>query len=128
VAATLKDGYNNMDVWVVPTWDMDENGEKAPAPCNISRNWKWDGSPAWSPDGRVIAFSGDRTATGFDCTDDDRVADSNEVVVADLESDRLHVRVARYLVNGYPVYRCGDDVNRVVLDVTTKPPASVEYE
>ena len=64
VAAALRDGYNNVDVWVVPTWDVDEKGERAPAPCNISRNWKWDGSPVWSPDGRVIAFSGDRTVTG----------------------------------------------------------------
>ena len=64
VAAELKDGFNNFDVWIVPTWDVDDNGEKAPAPCNISRNYKWDGTPAWSPDGRVVAFSGDRTATG----------------------------------------------------------------
>ena len=49
VAAALRDGYNNVDVWGVPTWDVDEKGEKAPAPCNISRNWEWDGSPAWSP-------------------------------------------------------------------------------
>ncbi|MBQ8113108.1 MAG: PD40 domain-containing protein [Kiritimatiellae bacterium] len=64
VAAALRDGYGNMDVWIVPTWDVDEKGGKAPAPCNISRNHKWDGTPAWSPDGRVVAFSGDRTATG----------------------------------------------------------------
>ena len=64
VAATLKDEFNNADVWIIPTWDADANGEKAPAPCNISRNYKWDGQPAWSPDGRIVAFSGDRTATG----------------------------------------------------------------
>jgi len=64
VAAALRDGYNNVDVWIVPTWDVDENGGKAPAPCNVSRNWKWDGDPVWSPDGRVIAFAGERTATG----------------------------------------------------------------
>ncbi len=64
VAATLTDSYGNDDVWVIPTWDADEKGKAAPAPCNISRNWKWDGLPAWSSDGRVVAFSGDRTATG----------------------------------------------------------------
>lgn len=64
VAASLRDAYGNYDVWIIPTWDVDENGEKAPEPCNVSRNYKWDGTPAWSPDGRVIAFAGDRTATG----------------------------------------------------------------
>ncbi len=64
VAATLRDGYGNADVWIVPTWGADGKGKKAPAPCNISRNWAWDGMPAWSPDGRVVAFSGDRSSTG----------------------------------------------------------------
>lgn len=56
VAATLCDGYGNADVWIVPTGDG--------KPCNLSRNCKWDGTPAWSPDGRIVAFSGDRAATG----------------------------------------------------------------
>ena len=64
VAATLQDGHNNSDVWIVPTWDAGEDGERPPAPCNLSRNYKWDGTPAWSPDGRVVAFLGDRTANG----------------------------------------------------------------
>jgi len=56
VAATLCDGYGNADVWIVPTLDG--------APCNLSRSCKWDGMPAWSPDGRVVAFSGVRAGTG----------------------------------------------------------------
>jgi len=88
VVAALRDAYVNIDVWVVPTWDVDENGEKAPEPCNISRNYKWDGTPAWSPDGRVIAFAGDRTATGdtsyifyayLDPADEDAEAGGGEV-------------------------------------------------
>lgn len=64
VAIALSDAFGNMDVWIVPTWDVDENGEKAPEPCNVSRNYKRDCCPAWSSDGRVIAFSGCRTSTG----------------------------------------------------------------
>ena len=60
VAAALKDGHNNFDVWIIPTSD---DGAQL-KPCNISRNWNWDGMPTWSPDGRIIAFSGDRTGTG----------------------------------------------------------------
>ncbi len=64
VAAALRDGYSNTDVWIIPTWEKDEDGKPAPEPCNISRNYKWDGTPAWSSDGRIVAFSGRRTATG----------------------------------------------------------------
>ncbi len=69
VAAALRDGHGNVDVWIVPTGTDNGkrgkgNGEREMEPCNVSRNWKWDGAPAWSPDGRVIAFSGNRAATG----------------------------------------------------------------
>ncbi len=66
VAATLRDGYGNCDVWIVPTRAKEDDGAPAPAPYNVSRNYDWDGDPTWSPDGRVLAFSGKRVANGRD--------------------------------------------------------------
>lgn len=51
VAAALADDNSNFDIWIVST-----SGEGEP--FNVSRNWRWDGSCAWSPDGKILAWSG----------------------------------------------------------------------
>lgn len=64
VAATLRDGCGQFDVWIVATYSKKPDGGPAPEPYNLSRGWMYDGEPAWSPDGRIIAFCGHRTASG----------------------------------------------------------------
>lgn len=56
IAATLGDDVGNHDVWIIPA----HGGAPAPQPYNVSRNYKSDGSPAWSPDGKILAFCGVR--------------------------------------------------------------------
>lgn len=49
IAAQLADEFANHDVWIVST-----DGSREP--YNLSRNFKYDGEPSWSPDGKMIAF------------------------------------------------------------------------
>ena len=49
VVAQLADEFANCDVWIVST-----DGSREP--YNLSRNFKYDGEPCWSPDGKIIAF------------------------------------------------------------------------
>ena len=49
IVAQLADEFANHDVWIIST-------DGSTAPFNISRNFKYDGEPSWSPDGEIIAF------------------------------------------------------------------------
>ena len=66
VAASLKDNYGVNDVWIVPVGEKDAHGKVAAAAYNVSFNYRWDGHPAWSPDGKILAFAGRRAKTGDD--------------------------------------------------------------
>ena len=58
LVAAMEDDYVNSDIWILPIDDPDQR------PYNLSRSFTWDGTPAWSPDGKIIAWNGQRVGSG----------------------------------------------------------------
>jgi tricorn protease len=53
MVAQAKDSNDNWDIWIIAADGSQE-------PYNLSRHPGWDGGPRWSPDGKKIAFVGQR--------------------------------------------------------------------
>ena len=64
VAAALLDSHANTDIWIIPTSAKTKKGKHTAKPYNLSRSFERDSSPAWSPDGRIVAYSGTRASLG----------------------------------------------------------------
>jgi len=89
VAAQISDEFANSDVWIVSV------DGKAP-PYNLSRNFKYDGEPAWSPDGKVVAFVSERPELGngkfLRYVYLDRALEEAEAYVYEIDKSRRTIR------------------------------------
>ena len=59
ITYSVSDNDFNRDVWIL-------NLEEGSTPVNVSRHPDNEGAPVWSPDGRIIAFTGRRIGTEVD--------------------------------------------------------------
>lgn len=70
IAFAMSDGTANSEIFLARLPDLSgaKGGpvEIAKGDCqNVSRHWAWDGRPTFSPDGKLLAFVGERPATSL---------------------------------------------------------------
>ncbi len=70
IAFAQRDNVANTDIWLARLPDLSNAKgrpvEIAKSDCqNVSRHWAWDGTPTFSPDGKLLAFAGERPATSL---------------------------------------------------------------
>ena len=89
VAAQLSDEFANSDVWIISV-------DGSVPPYNLSRNFKYDGEPAWSPDGKVVAFVSERPELGngkfLRYVYLDRALEEAEAYVYEIDKSRRTIR------------------------------------
>ena len=120
VAAELYDDYSNGEVFIVST-----DGSREP--YNLSRSFKCDGEPAWSPDGRVVAY----VAARPDLNDNfhlcyvylDKSVEDAENAFRDLDESRKTISKAASDTNRYskleiPGERLASKAGKCVIDWT----------
>ena len=61
VAASFTGAGSNADIWIVSARNSGADaGESGFKPYRLTSHHMWEGRPAWSPDGKIIAFSARR--------------------------------------------------------------------